>query len=189
MTNAYMQGQAAAAASGLSVPSSVTGNAATVQRVAGNYGWGSGAEWNALYNVIMRESGFRNTAQNPTSTAYGMFQFLDSTWAGYGTAKTSDPLFQSVAGLSYIKQRYGDPLGAYRHEQQFGWYKDGTNFVPNDGPAYLHRGEAVVPAAKNQGAPFQSRGPLVGEVHIHNQVDMDLLLQQAQFRERAGAFG
>jgi hypothetical protein len=62
--------------------------------------------------------------------------------------------------LRYIGQRYGDPIGAWRHEQNFGWYKDGTNFVPNDGPAYLHRGEAVIPAAKNQGAPYQS-GPAV----------------------------
>jgi hypothetical protein len=62
-------------------PGNVTGNAAIVQRVAGQYGWGSGAEWDSLYRVVMRESGFRNTAQNPTSTAYGMGQFLDSTWS------------------------------------------------------------------------------------------------------------
>jgi TP901 family phage tail tape measure protein len=140
-------------------PGNVTGNAAIVQRVAGQYGWGSGAEWDSLYRVVMRESGFRNTAQNPTSTAYGMGQFLDSTWATLGLAKTSDPLFQAVGIMKYIQQRYIDPIGAWRHEQSMGWYKDGTNYVPNDGPAYLHRGEAVVPASKNQGAPYQS-GPM-----------------------------
>ena len=31
-------------------------------------------------------------------------------------------------------------------------YAVGTNYVPNDGPAYLHRGEAVIPAAYNPAA-------------------------------------
>jgi hypothetical protein len=34
--------------------------------------------------VMMRESGGSLTAQNPSSTASGKWQFLDSTWAGYG---------------------------------------------------------------------------------------------------------
>lgn len=34
--------------------------------------------------VMRRESGGNITAQNPSSTASGKWQFLDSTWAGYG---------------------------------------------------------------------------------------------------------
>ena len=34
--------------------------------------------------VMDRESGGSLTAQNPSSTASGKWQFLDSTWAGYG---------------------------------------------------------------------------------------------------------
>lgn len=34
--------------------------------------------------VMMRESRGNITAQNPRSTASGKWQFLDSTWAGYG---------------------------------------------------------------------------------------------------------
>ena len=34
-------------------------------------------------------------------------------------------------------------------------YKAGTNFVPNDGLAYLHRGEAVIPEKYNQGSVYQ----------------------------------
>jgi hypothetical protein len=34
--------------------------------------------------VLERESGGDPTAQNPTSTASGLWQFLDGTWAGYG---------------------------------------------------------------------------------------------------------
>jgi SLT domain-containing protein len=88
------------------------------------YGW-TGAEWDALYRIMMQESGFRNTAQNPTSTAYGMFQFLDSTWAGYGIPKTSDPTQQTIAGLRYIKGRYGNPMAAEAHEMAYNWYDNG----------------------------------------------------------------
>lgn len=37
-------------------------------------------------------------------------------------------------------------------------YEKGTNFVPNDQLAYLHKGEAVIPAKYNQGAVYQSQG-------------------------------
>jgi hypothetical protein len=111
-------------------PTDVSGNKKIVMDLAASqYGW-SGKEWDALYAVIMRESGFRNTAQNPTSTAYGMFQFLNGTWAGYGVPKTSDPTQQAVAGLRYIKARYHDPLGALAHEQQYGWYDNGGYLRP-----------------------------------------------------------
>lgn len=119
----------AAAQAVVNLAGAVTGshsaNVAVVQGVAAGYGWGSGVQWTDLVAVINRESGFNNTAQNPHSTAYGMFQFLDSTWGAYGATKTSDPHAQAVAGLRYISQRYGSPAGAYAHEQQFGWYDNG----------------------------------------------------------------
>ena len=99
----------------------VTGNRANGQLQASAYGWGSGAEWAALDKLWTRESNWRNTAQNPHSTAYGIAQFLDSTWAGYGP-KTSDPTLQIKYGLQYIKRRYGDPINAWAHETSAGWY-------------------------------------------------------------------
>jgi hypothetical protein len=119
-------------------PSSQAANVATVKSWASPYGWQSGSEWDALVSVINRESGFRNTAQNPTSTAYGMFQFLDSTWAGLGFSKTSDPVLQAMAGMKYISGRYGDPLAALRHEQAFGWYDQGGLLPP--GPSLVYNG-------------------------------------------------
>lgn len=44
--------------------------------------------------VLARESGGNPTAQNPRSTASGLWQFLDSTWANYG---------------GYAKARYAPP--------------------------------------------------------------------------------
>lgn len=41
-------------------------------------------DWGPL---IACESGGRATAQNPSSTASGLFQFLDSSWRAYGGGK------------------------------------------------------------------------------------------------------
>lgn len=87
--------------------------------------WASGDQWAALAQLISHESGFNPTAQNPTSTAYGLFQFLDSTWAGTGIAKTSDPYAQTIAGLRYISSRYGSPVGAWNFWQAHNWYGAG----------------------------------------------------------------
>ncbi len=63
----------------------------------------------SLYRRIAHESSGDRFAQNPSSSAYGRFQFLDSTWATVGCQKTSNGFTQSVCGLRYIKQRYGHP--------------------------------------------------------------------------------
>lgn len=66
----------------------------------------------AMVTICWRESRYSPTDQNRTSTAYGLYQFLDSTWQYYGVAKTSDPLLQTVAAVRYIKDRYGTPTEA-----------------------------------------------------------------------------
>lgn len=125
------------------VPSSRAANEAIVNQVWAGYGWNGGAEWDATVRLLMQESGFNNVAQNPTSTAYGMFQFLDTTWAGYGVPKTSDPTLQSIAGGRYLKSRYGDPLGAWAHEKAFNWY--GAGGATSGGLAGLHdKGPEIV---------------------------------------------
>ncbi len=83
---------------------------------------GSGSEFTCLENLWGKESGWRPNAQNPRSTAYGIAQFLDSTWAGTGIAKTSDGYRQIDAGLIYINNRFGSPCGAWAHSQAKGWY-------------------------------------------------------------------
>ena len=83
---------------------------------------GNGGEFGCLENLWGKESGWNPNAQNPSSTAYGIPQFLDSTWAGTGIAKTSDGYRQIDAGLIYINGRYGSPCGAWSHSKSTGWY-------------------------------------------------------------------
>ncbi len=83
---------------------------------------GDGSQFSCLESLWGRESGWNPNAQNPTSTAYGIPQFLDSTWAGTGIGKTSDGYRQIDAGLIYINSRYGSPCGAWSHSQSTGWY-------------------------------------------------------------------
>ena len=83
---------------------------------------GSSSEFGCLENLWGKESGWNPNAQNPSSTAYGIAQFLDSTWGGTGIAKTSDGYRQIDAGLIYIEERFGSPCGAWAHSQSTGWY-------------------------------------------------------------------
>jgi hypothetical protein len=124
-------------------PSSRAANVAAVRAAAARYGWDDGVQWDSLVKLWNRESGFNNTAQNPTSTAYGIPQFLDSTWAGTGIAKTSDASRQATAGLIYIDRRYGDPVGAWKHETSAGWYDRGGFWPPGPGMNGTGAPEAV----------------------------------------------
>jgi hypothetical protein len=108
----------------------------------------SWANSKALEKLIQHESGFRWTAQNPSSTAYGLFQFLDSTWGDWDTGVTkrqASPGYENskgqtsvkvngvgwvqlwkynmcVAGLKYIKKKYGTPEQAWAFWQEKKWY-------------------------------------------------------------------
>jgi hypothetical protein len=106
----------------LGVGGSATKNKAIAHVLTVPYGWSTGAQWNALDRLWTQESGWNNHAQNPTSTAYGIAQFLDSTWATVGGRKTSSASLQIGYGLKYIRQRYGDPIHAEQHEISAGWY-------------------------------------------------------------------
>jgi Transglycosylase SLT domain len=83
---------------------------------------GDAGQFSCLESLWGKESGWNPNAQNPSSTAYGIPQFLDSTWASTGIAKTSDGYRQIDAGLIYIDSRYGSPCGAWDHSQANGWY-------------------------------------------------------------------
>lgn len=104
--------------------SAPVGNPSTYQQYAfsqfSKYGWGT-SQQQPLVNLWNQESGWNSSAQNPSSTAYGIAQFLDTTWANYGP-KTSNWQLQITYGLEYIHKRYGSPAMAWAHEQANNWY-------------------------------------------------------------------
>lgn len=73
-------------------------------------------------NLIDKESKCNPNAQNPNSTAYGIFQFLDSTWTGVGCVKTSDPVEQMRCGWKYVQNRYNGWGGAWSFWLNNSWY-------------------------------------------------------------------
>lgn len=92
-----------------------------VKAVANGYGWGGGEQWNALHEIINRESSWNLNAANPNSSARGLFQKMTS--AHGPVEKTAGD--QAGWGLHYIKSRYGNPLNALAHHNRKGWYADG----------------------------------------------------------------
>ncbi|MDK3257615.1 lytic transglycosylase domain-containing protein [Blastococcus capsensis] len=120
---AARQAEAAARPSrAAAAPAAPTAPSGSYQGYAMQQLGGSGSEFGCLEKLWGKESGWNPDAQNPRSTAYGIPQFLDSTWAGTGIAKTSDGYRQIDAGLIYIENRYGSPCGAWAHSQNKGWY-------------------------------------------------------------------
>lgn len=92
-------------------PGNINETQAIVKDIAAKqFGW-SGAEWDALYGLIQRESGWRANAANPTSAARGLFQKMVNI---HGPIE-STVQGQAMWGLNYIRQRYGSPSRALAH--------------------------------------------------------------------------
>lgn len=86
------------------------------KQMAAARGWTDG-QWDALYKLWMKESGWNPAARNLGSGACGIPQALpcskitDKSTAG-----------QITWGLNYIKSTYGDPINAWSSFQRKGWY-------------------------------------------------------------------
>lgn len=86
------------------------------------YGW-SGDEWLCLDNLWSRESGWRHTAENKSSGAYGIPQALPGDkMASYGADWRTNPDPQIRWGLAYVQGRYATPCGAWSHFLRKNWY-------------------------------------------------------------------
>ena len=80
-------------------------------------------QWPCLYNLWMRESGWRTNAGNQSSGAYGIPQALPaSKMAANGADYLTSASTQIAWGLNYIKGRYSTPCGAWSSFQAKGWY-------------------------------------------------------------------
>ena len=153
-------------------------------KVAQKYGWHVGPEWQALQRLIQKESSWNPNAKNPRSTAYGLFQFLDSTWRSVGAAKTANPAQQAEAGLRYIKQRYGSPTRALQFHLRNNWYDEGGWMEPG-GFAFNTSGkpEAILDAQQSQAFMRRAEAGIgntinIQEVNIYTQkLDKEELLR------------
>jgi hypothetical protein len=86
------------------------------------YSWGED-QHSCLVNLWNRESGWRHTADNPTSSAYGIPQALPGKkMASAGADWRTNPETQIKWGLKYIKHRYETPCGAWGAFKKKGWY-------------------------------------------------------------------
>jgi hypothetical protein len=86
------------------------------------YNWGED-QHSCLVDLWNRESGWRHTADNPTSSAYGIPQALPgSKMASAGADWKTNPETQIKWGLSYIDKRYNTPCGAWSAFKKKGWY-------------------------------------------------------------------
>ena len=62
---------------------------------------------NCLLWIFDKESHTNPNAKNPTSTAKGIGQLLDSTYKNIGLKHSADPIAQVVAAIAYISRHYG----------------------------------------------------------------------------------
>lgn len=86
---------------------------------------GLSSDWlSPTLELVARESSFNSNAKNSKSSAAGLFQFLDSTRKNYGGSSVdwSDPYQQALAGLKYVKDRYGTPVKALQFWDKNKWY-------------------------------------------------------------------
>lgn len=87
-----------------------------------DYGF-EASQFSCLDSLYTRESNWRTTADNPTSSAYGIPQALPgSKMSSAGADWATNPVTQIRWGLGYIEDRYGTPCGAWAHSQRMGWY-------------------------------------------------------------------
>lgn len=112
-----------------------------VRPVAMGYGWGSGSEWDAIVQLVQKESSWDPSAANPTTSARGLFQKMTSL---HGPVERT-AAGQAGWGLKYIKDRYGTPSRALAFHNRNNWYDRGGRVVPKyDNGGLLKRGVQLI---------------------------------------------
>ena len=83
----------------------------------------SADQFGCLDSLWTSESGWRVTADNPSSSAYGIPQALPgSKMSSVGSDWANNPETQIRWGLGYIQDRYGSPCSAWSFKQGNNWY-------------------------------------------------------------------
>jgi hypothetical protein len=87
-----------------------------------DHGWGAD-QFRCLDSLWTKESGWKATADNRSSSAYGIPQALPgSKMASAGEDWRTNPRTQIAWGLGYIASSYGTPCGAWAHSRSYNWY-------------------------------------------------------------------
>jgi len=87
-----------------------------------NHNWAE-SQFSCLDNLWTKESRWKVSADNPTSSAYGIPQALPGNrMAAYGSDWRTNPVTQIKWGLDYIEDAYGSPCEAWSHSKAKGWY-------------------------------------------------------------------
>ncbi len=90
--------------------------------LAARRGWGQ-TQFSCLDSLWSKESQWRTSADNPTSSAYGIPQALPGKrMATVGADWRTNPLTQITWGLRYIESAYGTPCAAWAHSRATNWY-------------------------------------------------------------------
>ncbi len=83
--------------------------------------WGD-EQWSYFNDLIKRESKWNSEAKNPNSTAYGLGQFLKSTWEIVDCKKTSNAYKQIDCTIEYVSKVYGTPQLAIKFHNKNNYY-------------------------------------------------------------------
>lgn len=92
------------------------------QAMLADHGWDD-EQFVCLDKLWTRESNWIHTADNPTSSAYGIPQALPGKkMATEGADWETNPATQIRWGLGYIADVYGSPCKAWAHSEATNWY-------------------------------------------------------------------
>jgi hypothetical protein len=87
-----------------------------------DYGWSSD-QFSCLNEIYLHESNWDPSAENPSSGAYGIPQALPGDkMAAAGSDWQTNPATQIAWGLTYIRDRYGSPCGAWGFWESHSYY-------------------------------------------------------------------
>jgi hypothetical protein len=88
----------------------------------GDHGWKSD-QFSCLDKLWTKESQWKVSADNPSSSAYGIPQALPGIrMAAYGSDWRTNPVTQIKWGLDYIEITYSSPCNAWAHSVAKNWY-------------------------------------------------------------------
>lgn len=137
--------------------------------------------WNNIKGSIV------DAAKNAWEGAKGFFN------------KIGEGIKKAWEGLKELGRETGQKIGnffsgnGWKTDAEIASYAVGTNYVPSDGLAYLHKGEAVIPAKYNEGMSTQGKAyqqnTAASQELLHAITKLEMMLEkginvQGQFVQR-----